>query len=1000
MKSPVRASVAVLAALLPLPLSAADQPPATRAVMVAYCQPTAQPPTIDGKLDDACWKDCQPLDNYVLDKADRLATQQTIARVCYDDQFVYFAFDCREDDMAHTKAVTRGRTVPWFEDSVEIFIDTAYKQQAYEQFGANLLGANNMKPPADSPGMVMAQGSRGDNGYVIELRIPLSALNQTGRLEGKTWGLNLTRNRYRDGAKEHSSWGRLRDSFHKPVEFGQLIFAPRPDVQVHSVQMNWKTTGLNCLELSVTNASAKPARVEIASGDSRGTATVPANGQEPVRCLIKLQPGLNRVPVTLRAGDQVLYQQDVPVVAVTAPPGTAEAAGLGSFRIVTDKAVYFQGEQLVAHAEAATAGSEPPRVTLTARIGDAAPQTAADGKELRLTVPQGPDGQISLTLQVTDAKGQSLLETTKVIPIRGVAKDGYDKQIAALEARLKALSFPAGSKLAKEIEYSNKKIARLKQLTSDMSDQSLRHIAFQIPELSYTLDTLEKGTLPVWGLRNRIYVSQIDDSEQGYVVVVPPSYVADDKAKLPVLIFLHGFIADAPWQPEGKVDPMQLACATNNVIAISPYGRGSTGYRYDGERDVWDVLEQVRRDYRVDEDRIYLGGFSMGGAGTMFLSNARPDLLAAMVACSCAPRTQQLPSLLHVPTWFFCGGQEDCVEPLKKAMETLLAQGTEAHFTSDPGSGHTTDFIDFDKLVPWLLEHRLVRSPKHIRFIATQNIHSNAYWATIDGFVDYGKPASIDITVEGQRIGIKAENLASLTLRPTADVLDLNKPVEVVLNGQPQQATITDGVLHVQCAAPTTKPADGGPAKGANVPSGPIAEIFARPFLTVYGTGADAQGNQAEAEAFVKGWNPGHHGTATVKADTALTDEIVRSHDIVVVGTPAKDSLAAQCVARLPMRLAADGIRVSEQQFAGTSLGVCVLGVNPLARDRHVLLVAGQTKEGVKLAREQLPNVQADFVIVEAGSADKPAVKAAGWFAADWRSVTLRSARDGNGRGR
>ncbi len=43
-----------------------------------------------------------------------------------------------------------------------------------------------------------------------------------------------------------------------------------------------------------------------------------------------------------------------------------------------------------------------------------------------------------------------------------------------------------------------------------------------------------------------------------------------------------------------------------------------------------DVLAEVRRDYKIDPNRIYLMGHSMGGYGTWSIAMAHPDVFAAI----------------------------------------------------------------------------------------------------------------------------------------------------------------------------------------------------------------------------------------------------------------------------------------------------------------------------------------------------------------------------------
>ena len=69
---------------------------------------------------------------------------------------------------------------------------------------------------------------------------------------------------------------------------------------------------------------------------------------------------------------------------------------------------------------------------------------------------------------------------------------------------------------------------------------------------------------------------------------------------------------------------------------LTPYGRGEVaGYNGLAEQDVLRAMDDVKRAYNVDEDRVYLTGLSMGGGGTWHLGLRYPDLFAA-IAPVCA----------------------------------------------------------------------------------------------------------------------------------------------------------------------------------------------------------------------------------------------------------------------------------------------------------------------------------------------------------------------------
>lgn len=75
----------------------------------------------------------------------------------------------------------------------------------------------------------------------------------------------------------------------------------------------------------------------------------------------------------------------------------------------------------------------------------------------------------------------------------------------------------------------------------------------------------------------------------------------------------------------------RFAEPNNRMIAV-PLARGPSGwYSSFAERDVLDVLADVKTDYRIDGRRIFLSGISMGGYGAMRLGSLYPDRFAAIV---------------------------------------------------------------------------------------------------------------------------------------------------------------------------------------------------------------------------------------------------------------------------------------------------------------------------------------------------------------------------------
>jgi hypothetical protein len=113
----------------------------------------------------------------------------------------------------------------------------------------------------------------------------------------------------------------------------------------------------------------------------------------------------------------------------------------------------------------------------------------------------------------------------------------------------------------------------------------------------------------------RGYISRVDGSTQTYGVIVPSSYDGTTPIRLDVV--LHGSM-----RPVGlselrfgarfdEGDDTTEAAPNEKFIELHPLGRVENCYRWAGETDVFEAIESVCRNYKIDRDRIVLRGMSM-----------------------------------------------------------------------------------------------------------------------------------------------------------------------------------------------------------------------------------------------------------------------------------------------------------------------------------------------------------------------------------------------------
>ena len=106
---------------------------------------------------------------------------------------------------------------------------------------------------------------------------------------------------------------------------------------------------------------------------------------------------------------------------------------------------------------------------------------------------------------------------------------------------------------------------------------------------------------------------------------VPDRVMANPKIKVPLVITLHGMGDDPVYQADSN--GWTAKAAEKGFIVISPDYPGATA---EGEKVVMAILEYARKTYPIDESRVYLAGFSMGGATTAMIGLKNTDKFAAI----------------------------------------------------------------------------------------------------------------------------------------------------------------------------------------------------------------------------------------------------------------------------------------------------------------------------------------------------------------------------------
>jgi predicted peptidase len=196
-----------------------------------------------------------------------------------------------------------------------------------------------------------------------------------------------------------------------------------------------------------------------------------------------------------------------------------------------------------------------------------------------------------------------------------------------------------------------------------------------------------------------------------YLLYLPEDYEESDK-QFPLVLFLHGMGERGTDIEKVKTHGIPKLISEGKefpFIVVSP----QCPDEYFWNDDVLiALLDEIEGNYRVDKNRIYVTGLSMGGHGTWTLALAQPNRFAAIAPVCGWSHPVEFCKLAHMPIWVFHGAK-DLVVPLslsEQIVEQLKAcSASKIKFTIYPEATHDswTETYNNEELYKWFLEQSL-----------------------------------------------------------------------------------------------------------------------------------------------------------------------------------------------------------------------------------------------------------------------------------------------------
>ena len=181
--------------------------------------------------------------------------------------------------------------------------------------------------------------------------------------------------------------------------------------------------------------------------------------------------------------------------------------------------------------------------------------------------------------------------------------------------------------------------------------------------------------------------------------------------KQPVLIFLHGKSLSGTdlnrVRRYGVLRAMDKGRKIPAIVVAPQLAKGSWN-----PDNVLEVLEYVKKNYNVDESRIYVCGMSLGGYGTLHFAGKYADKITAAVAICGGGNVKDGCKLGTIPLWIQ-HGDKDYIVPVSESQKVVNAirkcnEKAKLIFTIIKGGNHGSveNIFHQDAMYNWLFEQK------------------------------------------------------------------------------------------------------------------------------------------------------------------------------------------------------------------------------------------------------------------------------------------------------
>ncbi len=511
----------------------------------------------------------------------------------------------------------------------------------------------------------------------------------------------------------------------------------------------------------------------------------------------------------------------------------------------------------------------------------------------------------------------------------------------------------------------------------------------------------------------RAYRSKISTELQPYSIYVPDNY--DPSTPTPMMVVLHGgssnhslflgvvFGNNEDWlQYSQYLRRLYSPRFPTDWIVVAPNGFGQVMWRWMGEQDVLDVMEDVQRHYNIDQDQIFLNGISNGGVGSYSIGARHAWRFAAVLPMAGAPSWWQYLRIRTTPlerrlisafgAWdssdnlrnthfeFFHGNAD--TGPMRPHFVTNFRDHLEKlgvpHRYHEYAMGHDIMYRVHQrmKILKRLSKVRRDPRPEKVHLVSWDYRAPRQFWLEATRYTswdDAGR-ATGEVTDSGAKLSVITKNLDRFRIHLATAPVSEDQSVELIVDGTKVSDLAAGATRQKTVDLHRTKsgawsageaPVEQGLRKIPGL-SGPLPDVLQTCQFHVYGTGVERDtktlkkaAQQASRGIWVQ-WAWDYRNP--VVPDTAVTVDMMKRCSTVLYGNTKSNSVLAKVASKLPIGIEDEAIVFQGKRYTKRDVGTRFIYPNPLAPKRYLVVQAGNSASAVR-AGNKLPDFLPDYVI-------------------------------------